>query len=71
MAELEAVGVELGDWSEGIVDFSSVVAGRQVWLCWRQGEQAVTHWHEFDEGFPERRSIEQLESWELLAPVRG
>ena len=70
LSELQDVGVEVRDYSQGIVDFPCVVGGREVCLCWQHGEGAVAHWHEADEGFAQRRPIEQLESWELLVAPR-
>ena len=70
LGELEAVGVELRDWSQGIVDFPCRLAQRLICLCWRHGEPTIEHWHEVGEGFPQRRPIAQLEAWELLAPAR-
>ena len=71
MEELEAVGVELKDWADGIIDFPCLAGGREVRLCWCHGEQAVSHWHEPEEGFAQRRPVEQLEAWELLAAQPG
>jgi hypothetical protein len=28
-----------------------------VFLCWKHGEPAVTHWHELDAGFAGRRPL--------------
>lgn len=58
--ELEQVGVELRDWSLGIVDFPCLAAGGPVRLCWRWGEGEVAHWHEADEGFANRKPITSL-----------
>jgi hypothetical protein len=40
------------------VDFPAQLGGRTVYLCWRYGETAVTHWHELNTGFSGRRPIE-------------
>ena len=60
MDELEDVGVELKDWTTGIVDFPCRWGGREICLCWQSGEETVSHWHETSEGFASRRSIETL-----------
>jgi hypothetical protein len=60
VGELADVGVELRDWSEGIVDFPCMADGRPVCLCWRLGERRVAHWHEVGEGFAQRRSLQTL-----------
>lgn len=48
------IHVKRGD---GLVDFPSRHGGRQVLLCWKFGEESVTHWHEVDSGFDERRPV--------------
>ena len=35
----------------GLVDFPSLRDGQTVHLCWLEGEQQITHWHEVDGGF--------------------
>ncbi len=56
--ELLAVGCVLKDWRTGLVDFPAHVGGRRVWLCWKLGEPAVTHWHEWEAGYAGRRAID-------------
>jgi hypothetical protein len=56
--ELEDMGAVLKDPSTGLVDFYGKVDGELVWLCWRYGEDAVTHYHRLDEGFAGRKPIE-------------
>jgi hypothetical protein len=41
-----------------LVDFYSKRDGRDVFLCWKQGEPAVEHWHELEGGFSGRRLVE-------------
>lgn len=43
---------------DGLVDFRALRGGRAVYLCWRFGETAITHWHELDTGFAGRQPIE-------------
>ena len=56
--ELEEMGAVLKDPRRGLVDFYGRVDGRAVWLCWRYGEETVTHYHALDEGFAGRKPIE-------------
>ena len=55
--ELEQVGVTLKGFEDGLVDFYGVHDGRLVCLCWREGEDAVRHWHEVEAGFAGRQPI--------------
>ena len=58
--EIEEIGVELKDWSAGVVDFPCLAEGRVIWLCWRLGEPKVAHWHEVDAGFAERQPVSTM-----------
>jgi hypothetical protein len=55
--ELEDLGVELKDINRGLIDFRSLMEGREVYLCWLLGEEEVGHWHELDAGFAGRHSL--------------
>lgn len=57
--ELEAIGCQLKDFDQGLVDFYALADDRLVFLCWREGEEQVAWWHEVDAGFAGRRPIEQ------------
>ena len=49
LAEIDAMGVQ---------DFPCEVDGRVVLLCWKLGEQGITHWHTPSEGFAGRKPID-------------
>ncbi len=59
--ELEKLGVELKGAHNGLCDFPSQKDGREVYLCWKLGEEEVTHWHELHAGFSGRQPIESDE----------
>jgi hypothetical protein len=56
--EIEDTGAVLKDPRQGLLDFYGRVDGKLVWLCWKYGEDAVTHYHGLDEGFSGRKPIE-------------
>jgi hypothetical protein len=56
--ELEGVGCELKDFEIGLVDFPAVRDGREVYLCWKLGEDQVTHWHEVNTGYAGRKPLD-------------
>jgi hypothetical protein len=60
VARIDALGLTLRDIERGLVDFPALVSGRQVWLCWRQGESSVDWWHDLDTGFDGRRPLAEL-----------
>ncbi len=55
--ELEEIGCELKDYASGLVDFPARLDGRDVLLCWRMGEEQVSHWHELHAGFGGRQPV--------------
>jgi len=58
--ELEDVGAELKDYQTGLIDFVGRHDGRDVYLCWKLGEDTITHWHELDAGFAGRKPVALL-----------
>lgn len=56
--ELEQVGCVFKGFDTGLVDFPATLDGRDVYLCWQHGEDAVEHWHEVDGGFAGRQPID-------------
>jgi hypothetical protein len=54
---IDALGIEIKDINTGLIDFWSKRDGREVYLCWRYGEDEVTHWHEIDAGFAGRQPL--------------
>ena len=60
LARIDQLGLSLRDIESGLVDFPALVAGRQVWLCWRRGEPQIGWWHDLDTGFSGRRPLSEL-----------
>jgi hypothetical protein len=58
--ELSEIGCELKDYQMGLIDFVGRHEGRDVYLCWKLGEERITHWHELDSGFAGRQSVAKL-----------
>tara|TARA_R110002095_G_scaffold4791_3_gene11886 strand:+ start:1767 stop:2237 length:471 start_codon:yes stop_codon:yes gene_type:complete len=55
--ELIELGVELEDPALGVVNFPALRKGKEIYLCWKSGEEEVAHWHTLDEGFSERQVL--------------
>jgi hypothetical protein len=64
--ELEKLGGVLKDPRIGLLDFHGTVEGKRVWLCWKYGEEEVSHYHALDEGFSGRKPIDQSVKHRLL-----
>jgi hypothetical protein len=57
--EIDAIGVQVKDLDIGLLDFPCMVKGETILLCWKLGEKQITHWHGTDEGFANRKLIEE------------
>lgn len=55
--ELRQLGVDPKNGPEGLIDFPSMMDGREVYLCWKLGEPEVLFWHDLDAGFRGRQSL--------------
>jgi hypothetical protein len=53
-----AMGVIVKDLAEGLVDFPSLRNGREVYLCWKLGEDGIHWWHEIEAGFAGRQPLD-------------
>jgi hypothetical protein len=51
-------GVEVKDLEMGLADFLSERDGRDVYLCWKLGEERVSFWHELTTGYTSRQPLD-------------
>jgi len=56
--QLESLGVQIKDYSQGLIDFPSMRDGRVVLLCWKadEGDQ-LEWWHDVEAGFAGRQPL--------------
>jgi hypothetical protein len=59
VAEINAIGVQVKDLDIGLLDFPCSVDGEVVLLCWKMGEDKITHYHGVEEGFAGRKPIDE------------
>src|SRR6202050_4871865 len=59
LAEIDCIGVQVKDIDIGLLDFPCEVDGKTVLLCWKMGENSITHWHGQEEGFAGRKLIDE------------
>ncbi len=57
MGELASFGCVLKDPQTGLIDFLSLRDGREIYLCWRLGEDRIRYWHYLDTGFAGRQPL--------------
>jgi len=64
---VQQTGVLIKDLDIGLIDFPTLLGGREVMLCWRLGEEAIRYWHGAEEGYRGRKEIDE----DFLAGHRG
>ena len=57
IAELQEMDIVLRDLDRGLVDFPAMRDGREIYLCWEEGEPEVGFWHDPEAGFGGRQPI--------------
>lgn len=57
LSKLDVLGVEVKDLDSGLVDFRGMLGNEEVYLCWREGEASVAHYHPTTSGFAGRKPI--------------
>lgn len=60
LKQMNALGAQLKDLDEGLVDFFTARGEELVYLCWREGEDRIRFWHDLESGFAGRQPIERL-----------
>jgi hypothetical protein len=55
--ELASIGCAVKDYERGCVDFPALRDGREVFLCWKLGEERILYWHETHEGMSRRHRL--------------
>jgi hypothetical protein len=58
IAKVHELGCEVKDLDMGLVDFRAEHEGREVYLCWKLGEERISWWHDLDTGFASRRPLD-------------
>ena len=49
--------IQIKDLSRGLIDFPAMIGGKEVFLCWEEGEDDVEFWHDLDTGFAGREPL--------------
>ena len=58
--QVQATGVLFKDINLGLLDFPALRDGREVYLCWKYGEEDIAYWHEIEAGYAGRQSIDSF-----------
>jgi hypothetical protein len=57
VAEFAERDIVLRDLDRGLIDFPAVREGREVYLCWIDGEDDIGFWHDLDAGYAGRQPL--------------
>lgn len=49
--------IQIKDLDRGLVDFPALIDGREVFLCWEQGEPDIQFWHDLEAGYAGRQPL--------------
>ena len=61
LTEINDEGILIKRIDTALVDFPYLLEdGKEIYLCWMQGEQEIAFWHEIETGFSGRRPINEL-----------
>jgi hypothetical protein len=56
--EFHDLGVQLKDYTRGLIDFPCLRDGQVILLCWQLGEaEEIEWWHEIEAGFAGRKPL--------------
>jgi hypothetical protein len=55
--QIADLGCELKGIDQGLIDFRALREGREVYLCWRLGEECIAFWHDLEAGFAGRQPL--------------
>jgi hypothetical protein len=64
---IHETGCQLKDVEIGLIDFPTLYHGKEVYLCWKRGEEGIGYWHRVEDGYQGRRPIDS----EFLSNHRG
>ena len=57
VAEFAERDIVLRDLDQGLIDFPALRDGREVYLCWIDGEDDIAFWHDLDAGYARREPL--------------
>ena len=57
-------GVILRDLQRGLLDFPALLGSAEFFYCWVVDEDEITHWHSRQEGYGNRKPLDQLHNWD-------
>jgi hypothetical protein len=53
--QIQDLGAIIKDINSGLLDFPALREGREIYLCWKYGEDQIEFWHDIEAGFAGRQ----------------
>lgn len=60
--ELEQIGCVFKGVEEGLVDFRGRLDDKDIFWCWKLGEERIEHWHDLESGYAGRQPVPEIVS---------
>lgn len=57
LMEFQQREIQIKDLERGLIDFPSIMGGKEVFLCWEQDEDDIEFWHDLDAGYEGREQF--------------
>jgi len=58
LAEFQQREIFIKDVTRGLIDFPTILAGQEVFLCWEADEDDIEFWHDLESGYSGREKLE-------------
>ena len=58
LAELQELGLVVRDIDRGLIDFPTILDGREAYLCWQLDEDEIGFWHDLESGYGGRQPLD-------------
>ena len=58
LSQIKSYGCVIKNLEAGLIDFLAKINGRDVYLCWRYGEDQIAYYHELHTGFQGRKALD-------------
>lgn len=55
--EFEKRHIQIKDLERGLIDFPSLMDGKEIFLCWERDDDDIEYWHDLDSGFAGRERL--------------
>ena len=57
LGEFQKREIQIKDLERGLLDFPAIVGGKEVFLCWENGEENIEFWHDLESGYGRREHL--------------